>query len=88
MECRAGPKNLRTAAPVLLFLRRIGRGDHGWPKRRGADDRFADRHTLIRLANSCDRAAARTGAASASLSDLDEEDYRTIARILRTLADG
>jgi hypothetical protein len=57
-------------------------------KRPGADDRLVDRDTLIRLANSCDRAAARTGAASASLSDMDEEDYRTIGRILRKLAES
>lgn len=59
------------------------------PKRPGADDRLADRDTLIRLANSCDRAAARTGgAAPAGVSDLNEEDFRMIGRILRSLTDG
>ena len=56
------------------------------PKKSSRDDIPADRGTLIRFANSCDRAAARATTMSASVSDLDEEDFRTIARILRKLA--
>ena len=56
--------------------------------RQAGDEKPADPDTLIRLANSCDRAAARAGAASSNVSDLDEEDFRTIARILRGLAES
>ena len=85
----SGPKKLRTAA-LLCYGPGESKGTTmAEPRRAGTDDRLADRDTLIRLANSCDRAAARTGGtASPGVSDLDEEDFRMIARILRSLADG
>ena len=43
--------------------------------------------TLVRLANSCERAAARGRSVTPMAADLDEEDYRTIADILRRMAD-
>lgn len=45
-------------------------------------DEPADHATLVRLANSY----ARVANADSRLRDLDEEDYRTIAAILRRLA--
>ena len=42
-----------------------------------------DRETLIRLANSCDRAAANNATLGSRLSDLDADDFRKIASILR-----
>lgn len=41
--------------------------------------------TLIRLANSCDRAAARGQGVMQIAADLNAEDYRDIADILRRL---
>ncbi len=41
---------------------------------------------LIRLANSCDRAAARGKIVAQIAPDLDEEDFRTIAEIRRDMA--
>lgn len=49
-------------------------------------ERGASHQTLIRLANSCERAAARRKSVSPLGADLNEEDYRDIAAILRTLA--
>jgi hypothetical protein len=88
MEYGARPKNLRTTAPLLLWGQEKSGGIMAEPNRTRDDDKPADRDTLIRLANSCDRAAARTGSASAGMSDLDEEDFRMIARILRSLANS
>ena len=42
--------------------------------------------TLVRLANSCERAAARGKVVTPIAPDLDEDDYRTIADVLRRLA--
>ena len=42
--------------------------------------------TLVRLANSCEREAARGRALVRIPSDLNEEDLRTIADILRKFA--
>ena len=42
--------------------------------------------TLVRLANSCERAAGRGKAVAPIGSDLNEEDLRNIAEILRKLA--
>lgn len=46
-----------------------------------------ERETLVRLANSCDRAASTNAAIGTRMSDLDAEDFKTIARILRSLAE-
>jgi len=43
--------------------------------------------TLVRLANSCDRAASNNAALGSRMSDLDAEDFKTIARVLRRLAE-
>ena len=43
--------------------------------------------TLVRLANSCERAAARGKTVTPIAADLNEEDYRAIADILRKMAD-
>lgn len=42
--------------------------------------------TLVRLANSCERAAARGKTVTPIVVDLNEDDYRTIADILRKMA--
>lgn len=44
------------------------------------------RETLVRLANSCERAAAGNAPVGTRMSDLDAEDFKTIARVLRALA--
>ncbi len=46
-----------------------------------------ERETLVRLANSCDRAASTNAATGTRMSDLDAEDFKTIARVLRSLAE-
>jgi len=46
-----------------------------------------ERETLVRLANSCDRAASNNAVLGTRMSDLDAEDFKTIARVLRTLAE-
>ncbi len=46
-----------------------------------------ERETLVRLANSCDRAASNKAALGTRMSDLDAEDFKTIARVLRSLAE-
>jgi hypothetical protein len=56
------------------------------PTHSGTNDDPIARETLIRLANSCERAAARVAATISNASDLDEEDFRTIAAVLRRLA--
>ena len=43
--------------------------------------------TLVRLANSCERAAARGKSVTPIAADLNEEDYRAIADILRKMSD-
>lgn len=43
--------------------------------------------TLIRLANSCDRAASNNAAPGTRMSDLHAEDFQIIARVLRALAE-
>ena len=50
-------------------------------------ERRVSYQTLVRLANSCDRAAARGKAVSPLAADLNEEDYKEIADILRKLAE-
>jgi hypothetical protein len=50
------------------------------------EERFA-KDTLIRLANSCERAAARGTAVVPLAHDLDTQDYATIAEVLHGLAD-
>lgn len=45
-----------------------------------------EHETLVRLANSCDRAASNNAALGTRMSDLDAEDFKTIARILRSLS--
>ncbi len=42
--------------------------------------------TLIRLANSCERTAAQGGSATPNAGDLNDEDFLTIADILRKMA--
>lgn len=42
--------------------------------------------TLLRLANSCERLAGREDQARLTLHDLDADDYRMIAGLLRELA--
>lgn len=42
--------------------------------------------TVLRLANSCERAAARGDVVTPIAHDLNEDDYRTIAEILRGFA--
>jgi hypothetical protein len=49
-----------------------------------AERKFA-RDNLMRLANSCERAAARGKAVSPLAHDLSDEDFRDIAAILRGL---
>lgn len=44
-------------------------------------------HVLVRLANSCERAAARGEKVLPMAADLNADDYREIADILRKLAD-
>lgn len=56
------------------------------PTSSGINDEPVARDTLVRLANSCDRAAARVATSTSRASDLDEEDFRTIAMVLRQLA--
>lgn len=46
-----------------------------------------DRETLIRLANSCDRAAANNATLGSRLSDLDADDFRKIASVPREATD-
>ena len=41
--------------------------------------------TLVRLASSCERAAAREKTVTPIAPDLNEEDYHTIAEILRDM---
>ena len=50
-------------------------------------ERRASYQTLVRLANSCARAAARGEAVSPLAADLNQEDYNDIADILRKLAE-
>lgn len=57
------------------------------------NDRSAERDeakiahaTLVRLANSCEREANREKTKAATGSDLNEDDLRTIADILRKFA--
>jgi len=45
------------------------------------------RETLVRLANSCDRAAPNTAAICTGMRDLEAEDFKTIGRVLRSLAE-
>ena len=54
-------------------------------KAQKSDKRFAH-ETLIRLANSCERAAARGEVVMPIANDLDAKDFRTIAEILRGFA--
>ncbi len=49
-----------------------------------AERKFAH-DNLMRLANSCDRAAARGEAVTPIAHDLSEQDFRDIAEILRGL---
>ena len=44
--------------------------------------------TLIRLANSCEREAGRGKMVTAIGSDLNDDDLRTIADVLRKFADS
>lgn len=44
------------------------------------------RETLVRLANSCERAAAGNVPVGTRMSDLNAEDFKTIAHALRRLA--
>lgn len=53
---------------------------------KNTEEQRLTRETLLRLSNSCLRAAARGQRVSPIGADLDEEDYRSIARILRGLA--
>jgi len=46
-----------------------------------------EREALVRLANSCNRAASNNAALGTRMSDLDAEDFKTIARVLRSLAE-
>ena len=51
-----------------------------------AADRKRKHDTLVRLANSCERAAARGLTVVPMSADLNEEDYKIIAALLRGLA--
>ena len=50
-------------------------------------ERRASYLTLMRLANSCERAAARGKAVTPLAADLNQEDYKDIADVLRKLAE-
>lgn len=55
-------------------------------KDRDAQEREVALATLTRLANSCERAAARGKTVTPLAADLNDEDYAAIADILRKMA--